>query len=159
MIGLGGNTAGTLDAFAWVRGRLTILLEGARFSSLYRTIPQDDADQDDFWNAAVAGQWEGTAAGLLERLLMMEAAAGRVRDAMRPKGPRVLDIDLLVFGEQVVDTPRLAVPHPRLAVRRFALAPLVELLPDAVDSRTGRKWAVELAGLDAQGVDRTDQTW
>lgn len=90
---------------------------------------------------------------------MAEAALGRVRDPLRPKGPRVLDLDLLVFGAQVRETRRLSVPHPGLAVRRFALEPLAEVEPGLSDPRTGRSWAETAAGVPDQGVDRTDRTW
>lgn len=135
------------------------LLTDATFSSLYRTSPQGDLAQADFWNAAVAGWWSGSSSGLLERLLMLEAALGRRRDSSRPKGPRVVDLDLLLFGDEVVATPRLSVPHPELVNRRFALEPLVELCPEAVDSRDGTPWSRRLASLPGQGVDRTSLPW
>ena len=134
-------------------------MDGAAFSSLYRTTPQGDPDQDDFWNAAVCGSWPGTADSLLERLLMLESRLGRLRDPARPKGPRVLDLDLLAFGNEVRETPRLWLPHPRLAERRFALEPLIELDAVAADPSTGRLWAELPAALGAQGVDRTDLSW
>jgi 2-amino-4-hydroxy-6-hydroxymethyldihydropteridine diphosphokinase len=90
---------------------------------------------------------------------MWEAGEGRRRDPTRPKGPRVIDLDLLVFGSQIWATARLTVPHPGLVDRRFALEPLVELVPEAVDPRTGRPWAGGLARVGSQGVDRTDRTW
>lgn len=122
-----------------------------------------DTDQDDFWNAVAEGHWPGTPEGLLERLLMFEASRGRVRDPLRPKGPRVLDLDLLVFGDEVRVSPRLTVPHPGLGFRLFALLPLLELEPEAVDPRDGVPWASKRASLmnqpGDQGVDRTGGTW
>lgn len=128
-------------------------------SGLYRTTPQLDADQDDFYNAVVTGGWPGTAESLLERLLMLETAEGRVRDPSRPKGPRVLDLDLLLFGGLVQTTPRLSVPHPGLSLRRFALQPLMDVDPGASDPQTGVLWAAVLASLPSQGVDLTARTW
>jgi len=90
---------------------------------------------------------------------MLEAGEGRRRDPARPKGPRVLDLDLLVFGALVVVSPRLAVPHPGLQDRRFALEPLVALEPLAQDPRTREPWAEVLGRLGPQGVDRTGRTW
>jgi 2-amino-4-hydroxy-6-hydroxymethyldihydropteridine diphosphokinase len=118
-----------------------------------------DLDQDFFWNAAVSGRWSGTPESLLERLLMVESGQGRERHRNRPKGPRILDLDLLLCGQELRASARLTVPHPGLWDRRFALAPLVELAPDATDPRTGRRWAEGLAGVASQPVDRTDQTW
>jgi 2-amino-4-hydroxy-6-hydroxymethyldihydropteridine diphosphokinase len=146
-------------ALSQARAVLTALLDQAIFSSLYRTAPQIDLDQEPFWNAAAAGGWGGTPETLLERLLILEGTQGRVRDLLRPKGPRVLDLDLLVFGELVRSGPRLSVPHPGLVLRLFALAPLAELFPVAADPRDGVSWADKARAVRDQGVDRTDRTW
>jgi len=90
---------------------------------------------------------------------MLESRLGRQRDPLRPKGPRVLDLDLLLFGREVRQTERFWLPHPRMAARRFALEPLVELDPDAVDPVDGQLWAGRLAALADQGVDRTALSW
>jgi len=158
-VGLGGNTPGTLEAFRRVRVALGLLLEDSAGSSLYRTRAQDDADQEDFWNAVVEGHWSGTVESLLERLLLLEAGEGRRRDRLRPKGPRVLDLDLLTFGTEVRTSSRLTLPHRGLAFRRFALEPLIELDPSAIDPRTRRLWSEALAALPNQGVDRTGRPW
>ena len=67
---------------------------------------------------------------LLDRLLAIEQAQGRVRT--RPKGPRTLDLDLALYGDRVIEEPGLSVPHPRLSERAFVLAPIAEIAPDAV---------------------------
>jgi 2-amino-4-hydroxy-6-hydroxymethyldihydropteridine diphosphokinase len=90
---------------------------------------------------------------------MWESGAGRVRDPSRPKGPRVIDLDLLLVEGTVRDSPRLSLPHPGLAFRRFALEPLLELLPEAVDPVSGERWAEKLRALPGQGVDRAGRTW
>lgn len=158
-MGLGGNSETSLAALARARDLLVGLFDEPRVSGLYKTAPQLDADQDDFYNAVVTGDWAGTAESLLERLLMFEAGEGRVRDPARPKGPRVLDLDLLLFGTLVQVSPRLTVPHAGLAVRRFALEPLLAIEPDVTDPVTGRSWASALAVLPLQGVDLTARTW
>lgn len=156
-MGLGGNTPDTPAAFAAARAVLASLLEEVRFSSLYRSLPLVDTNQDPFWNAAATGLWAGTPETLLERLLMSESAAGRIRDPRRPKGPRVLDLDLLAAGTLVRSSPRLILPHPGIPSRRFVLEPLVELTPAGPEG-TGL-WAGLLTGLGGQGVDRTGRTW
>jgi 2-amino-4-hydroxy-6-hydroxymethyldihydropteridine diphosphokinase len=158
-VGLGGNTDESSAALARARAVLVSLLDEPQVSGLYRTAPQLDSDQADFYNAVVTGGWSGTAESLLERLLMLEAGEGRVRDPGRPKGPRVLDLDLLLFGDLIRVSPRLTVPHSGLASRRFALEPLVSLEPGSADPRDGRAWAVVLAALPPQGVDLTARTW
>ena len=90
---------------------------------------------------------------------MFEAGEGRLRDPRRPKGPRVLDLDLLLFGDAVRGSARLSLPHPGLTQRRFALEPLTALEPNARDPRTGTPWSQLLAALPSQGVDLTARTW
>jgi 2-amino-4-hydroxy-6-hydroxymethyldihydropteridine diphosphokinase len=157
VVGLGGNL--NREALVRARGWLMDLLARSAVSGLYRTSPLLDADQDDFWNAAVAGDWSGTPETLLERLLMFESGEGRQRDPARPKGPRILDLDLLVFGEVLRSSARLTLPHSGLHERRFALQPLTEIEPLARDPRTGRLWTEILATLPSQGVDLVARTW
>ena len=158
-IGLGGNSPGTLGAFSRTRLTLERILEKTAFSSLYKTAPLVDEDQDYFWNAVVWGFWAGTPEGLLERLLMIESREGRLRDPARPKGPRILDLDLLVFGAVVRNSSRLTLPHPGVSVRRFVLDPLVELSPLEEDPRNRVFWNFYRAALVDQGVDRSLRTW
>jgi 2-amino-4-hydroxy-6-hydroxymethyldihydropteridine diphosphokinase len=131
-VGLGsnlGDRAGNL--LLGVRGMLDSGLRVARLSSVYETEPVDVTDQPAFLNA-VAELIAPLPAPeqLLARLLRVEYALGRRREQRR--GPRTLDLDLLVYGEEVRSTDLLTLPHPRLHLRRFALAPLAELAPDLV---------------------------
>jgi 2-amino-4-hydroxy-6-hydroxymethyldihydropteridine diphosphokinase len=98
-------------------------------SRLYRSAPWGRADQPEFVNAAVALQTELSPRELLEALLAIERAAGRARDETR-WGPRVLDLDILVYGDRQIDEPGLHVPHPHLHERAFVLLPLAEIAPD-----------------------------
>ena len=100
-----------------------------RASRLYRTAPWGKADQPEFVNAAVAVSTELLPRELLAALLAIERACGRERDGER-WGPRVLDLDILVYGDARIDEPGLRVPHPRLAERAFVLLPLADLDPD-----------------------------
>ena len=88
-------------------------------------------DQPRFLNAAVRLATELAPRPLLERLLAVEQQLGRVRTGER-YGPRTIDLDLLLYGDEIVDEPGLHVPHPRLAERRFVLEPLAELDPGLV---------------------------
>lgn len=98
-------------------------------SSFYETEPVDAPQQPWFLNCAVALETELMPRQLLGRLLGIEQALGRRR--LQPKGPRSLDIDILLFGNSVVDAAELTIPHPALHQRRFALEPLAEIAPDA----------------------------
>jgi 2-amino-4-hydroxy-6-hydroxymethyldihydropteridine diphosphokinase len=98
-------------------------------SPRYWTAPVGDADQPDFLNAVVAVDTDLRAHALLSELQRIEGALGRVRDGSRRWGPRVIDLDLLVFGDARIDDEVLTVPHPRIAERGFVLRPLADLAP------------------------------
>nr|WP_280817458.1 2-amino-4-hydroxy-6-hydroxymethyldihydropteridine diphosphokinase [Variovorax sp. TBS-050B] len=98
-------------------------------SSLYRSAPVD-ATGPDFINAVVAVRTGLTAEAFLSELQLLEAQAGRERPF--PNAPRTLDLDLLMHGNSVKDTPALTLPHPRMRDRAFVLKPLAEIAPDKV---------------------------
>jgi 2-amino-4-hydroxy-6-hydroxymethyldihydropteridine diphosphokinase len=100
-------------------------------SRFRETEPVGVVDQPRFLNAALALETDLAASELLDVLLAIERRLGRVRDGTR-WGPRTIDLDLLLYGDAVVDVPGLRVPHPRLHERRFALEPLAELDPELV---------------------------
>lgn len=136
-IGMGGNlpsTAGSPEAtLAAAAERLGTLGRVVRRSSLYSTEPVGYSDQPRFLNAVVALETNLSARELLKGLLRIEKEFGRDRSAGIQNGPRTLDLDLLLFGSQVIHEAGLVVPHPRLAERAFVLVPLNEIAPDAVD--------------------------
>jgi 2-amino-4-hydroxy-6-hydroxymethyldihydropteridine diphosphokinase len=106
-------------------------------SGLRETAPVGNADQPEFLNGAVALETSLTARELLDALLRVERELGRVRDGTQ-WGPRTIDLDLLVYGDEIVDEPGLRVPHQRLHERRFALEPLAELEPDLLVPGKGK---------------------
>ena len=97
-------------------------------SSLYRSRPMGGIDQPDFVNAVAELATRLPALNLLEQLQRIERDHGRVRDAPR-RGPRTLDLDLLLYGDETIRTPQLEVPHPGIAERDFVLYPLCEIAP------------------------------
>ena len=98
-----------------------------RVSSVYETEPLDYLDQDWFLNAALEGATELDALDLLRALRVIESRMGSRKTI--PKGPRIIDLDVLLYGNETLDTPELQVPHPRMLERRFVLVPLVEIAP------------------------------
>jgi 2-amino-4-hydroxy-6-hydroxymethyldihydropteridine diphosphokinase len=98
-------------------------------SKLYRTAPVGYADQPDFINACALVETSLAPRALLDGLLAIERAHDRVRTV--PNGPRTLDLDIILYGEQVIDEPGLTVPHPRAREREFVLMPLHDVWPDA----------------------------
>jgi len=138
-IGLGSNLA---DPRAQVEHALSALADLPqtrllRRSRLYRSAPWGRADQPEFVNAVAGLQTELTPRELLDALLAIERKAGRERNATR-WGPRVLDLDILVYGDQSIDEPGLHVPHPHLHERAFVLLPLAEIAPDLAVPGRGR---------------------
>ena len=109
-------------------------------------------DQADFLNLVVCGETDLQPEELLSRTQAVEARFGRDRSRERRKGPRTLDIDVLLYGGLVVDTPDLAVPHPGMAERAFVLAPLEELSPGLRHPVTGELFSSYLAGTAGQGI-------
>lgn len=106
-----------LESLGWLTGR----------SSLYFTEPVGFADQPRFLNAVVALETDLSPHALLQALLRIEQEFGRDRSAGQRNGPRTLDLDILVFGDQRISEPGLEIPHPRMEEREFVLIPLLEL--------------------------------
>ena len=122
-------------------------------SHLYRTPPWGLRDQPDFVNAVAEIDTQLAPAALLDALQVLEAQAGRVRGVAN--GPRTLDLDLLLYGDDVIDAPGLSVPHPRLAERAFVLVPLADVAPNLDVPGQGRVTNL-LAHVDASGCVRLD---
>jgi 2-amino-4-hydroxy-6-hydroxymethyldihydropteridine diphosphokinase len=129
-VGLGANVGSRAETIL----RAVDLLREAQgvevlaVSEFIETEPVGVVEQPRFLNGAVAVETTRTPRELLELLLEIELSLGRVREERW--GPRTIDLDLLVYGEEVVDEPGLRVPHPRLHERRFALEPLADLDPE-----------------------------
>jgi len=121
-----------------------------RSSRLYRTPPWGDTAQPAFVNAVAELQTQLPAERLFAHLQRLEAAAGRRRE--RRWGPRVLDLDLLLYGDRVLDEPAMRIPHPHLHERAFVLVPLAELAPALEVPGHGRVDAL-LAAVDAGGIE------
>jgi 2-amino-4-hydroxy-6-hydroxymethyldihydropteridine diphosphokinase len=117
-------------------------------SSVYETEPQDVAAQAWFLNIAVACETRFFPLQLLTALLRIEREMGRIRRF--PRGPRIIDIDVLLVGSAIIDTPRLTIPHPRMLDRRFVLEPLLEIAPELVHPVTKRPLGDYLSQVKAQ---------
>src|SRR5262245_26975742 len=136
-IALGSNVG---DREAQLRGAvasLALLFSPLRVSSSYETEPVDvPGAQPMFLNAAVTGESELSARAVLDALLRIEQQYGRERPYVG--APRTIDLDLILYGDSVINAAGLTVPHPRFRERRFVLEPLVEIAPDWVDPVTGK---------------------
>jgi len=140
VVGLGANQGDVEAAFATAKQQLAQRLEVVAASSLWRT-RAIGPEQPEFVNAALLLRVRQHPLELLRRCHELEAAAGRDRAAEVRWGPRPLDLDLLICDCCVAVAPSLCLPHPRLAVRRFALAPAAEIAPEWRHQRLGRTLA------------------
>jgi len=131
---------------------LVRILSEIRCSSIYETRPMYVAEQPKFLNMVVAGICVLQPRELLRRILAIELQMGRDRDKYTPKGPRIIDIDILLFGRRIVKQEELSIPHPRLKERQFVLIPLLELEPNLRDPESERPLAESLRSLEDQGV-------
>jgi 2-amino-4-hydroxy-6-hydroxymethyldihydropteridine diphosphokinase len=148
---LGDREANLRRAIAWLRRETAV----DAVSAVYETAPMYDTDQDAFLNMCVAARTDLAPEALLARLKAAEAEIGRLPS--RPNGPRLIDLDLLLYGDRVVDRPDLAVPHPRMAERGFVLAPAADVAAGWRHPVEGRSVAELLQALGPlSGVVRRD---
>lgn len=159
VIGLGANLG---DRLATMREAVARIgrIDGVRVtqrSRVYETQPVGLLEQPAFLNAAVVVDCAVPALVLLDALLRVERELGRSRGEGEVRwGPRVIDLDVLWIDGVVLDEPRLVVPHPRLAERAFAIIPLLEVAPGAVDPRTGSAYVAPVdAGVEATSLSLT----
>lgn len=146
VIGMGGNLGDTRATFGLALAAMARLgIEPLRTSRLYWTRPWGVTEQPPFLNAAVAVKTPLSPTELLNRLHAIEHELGRRRTLRW--GPRRLDLDLLLYGEVRLDTPELALPHPRLAERDFVLAPLIDLNVAPSVSLAPQGWKALLARI------------
>lgn len=152
-LGLGSNLGdrlGFLQSGAWALAadpEITVL----KSSSVYESSPAGYLDQGDFLNASLCLRTARAPRSLLETMSRIEDRFGRQRTIRW--GPRTLDLDLLLFGNHILDSPLLQLPHPRLTERCFVLEPLLELDPDLVHPQTGRALADYCRQLNCNGSE------
>lgn len=152
-IAFGANLGDPGEAYAFAMAEIAAL-PGTRIcahSALYRTTPIGVSGQPDYINAVLAVETGLTAEALLDAILAIEQRRGRTRASFR--APRTLDLDLLLYDQRVVTTPRLELPHPRMHKRAFVLIPLAEIAPDAHIPGHGPVSAL-LASVADQSVTR-----
>jgi len=153
-IALGSNLGNSLET---LEGALDALRDAPgitveTYSSWYRTAPVGGPSQPDYLNGCALVQTTLEPHDLLATILGIETTFGRVRQVHW--GPRTLDLDLLLYGDRIIDTPTLEVPHPRMSQRAFVLMPLAEIAPDWIDPVSGQTIGHLLDRVDQSGVQK-----
>lgn len=120
-----------------------------KVSSIYDTEPLDYLDQPWFLNCVLHAETQLDPQALLRALQELESRMGRTKPI--PKGPRVIDMDILLYGDQTIHTPQLQIPHPLMLQRRFVLIPLAEIAPQLRHP----SWDVNVQALLARTADRS----
>lgn len=156
VLGVGSNIGDRIGYLRFAVDALN-LVPGVRVvsaSRVYETEPVGYADQSDFLNAVLLLETERSAESVLGMCLGIEAAAGRIRTIKN--GPRVLDLDVLLYEGVRKDTPELRIPHPAMGERAFVLKPLSDLFPDG--TALGFRFGELLSASDTSGVRKTEYT-
>lgn len=145
-VAMGSNLGDRQSHLEFACSQLQRLLSNFSVSTFRETTPQGVIiPQSDFLNAAAVGETDQSPQALLAALLEIERLRGRERP--HPNAPRTLDLDLILFGGQILNQPGLRVPHPRFRDRAFVLEPLASIAPDMRDPETGRTIAELLVSL------------
>jgi 2-amino-4-hydroxy-6-hydroxymethyldihydropteridine diphosphokinase len=154
-IALGSNLGDREATLRQAWAMLADLCASAKLSPLYETRPMYVVDQPLYLNAVGRLSCEIGPMDMLDRLHHIEKNLGRDRTKEIRMGPRTLDLDILLCGDLVMDSPALTIPHPRITERMFVLVPLLALSPRLRDPRTGTPYAKSLAHLRA-GAEAAD---
>ena len=154
VLGLGSNRGDSQNIILKAITELEKHLQELCCASFYKTEPLYVKEQPFFINTAICGLYSGNAQELLECIHIIESQFGRDRTREMRHGERSLDIDILLFGDTVYSSNDLIIPHPGLKERRFALEPLLELLPQALCPETGQSYKTICDSLPLQGVKK-----
>ncbi|MEL7590772.1 MAG: 2-amino-4-hydroxy-6-hydroxymethyldihydropteridine diphosphokinase [Anaerolineaceae bacterium] len=149
-IALGSNLGERMQNLARARELMSVFVRINVESSVYETPPWGVVDQPRFLNQVIRGSSSLAPLLLLNRLKEVERQMGRVKGERF--GPRIIDLDLLLYGERSIDYKRLQVPHPRMLGRAFVLVPLAEISPDLIVPGAIRTAAELLAEIDQDGI-------
>lgn len=159
-IGLGGNLGDPKtqmqEALFLLRAHENVKIEAV--SHLYKTAPWGNTDQPSFLNACALVHTDLSARQLLVLCLGIEQELGRIR--LERWGPRAIDLDVLFYGDELIDEPGLELPHPRMTQRAFVMVPLSDVAPTTeVEGKSIQGWADELNSGDIENTDSSSDWW
>lgn len=156
-IALGTNLGDRVANLAEARRRLAEHLPLVKYSHLYETPPWGITDQPAFYNQVIETSSDADPLDLLHLVKRIEVEMGRVPGLRY--GPRLIDIDLLVYGERVLNTPELTLPHPRLFERAFVLVPFTEIAPDLIPPTQTATISELCSRLDSAGITHLEEPY
>lgn len=151
-IGIGSNIGQKKSNIQQAVHELSLLLDGVKCSSYYSTEPRDYFEQDSFENVVVSGTTTLSPEDLLHQTQRIEKEGGRSRHKAIPKGPRTIDLDILLYEDVKIKSEYLIIPHPSIKDRLFVLLPLVELSPLVKDPVTDQFYFESIQKNTGQGV-------
>jgi 2-amino-4-hydroxy-6-hydroxymethyldihydropteridine diphosphokinase len=151
-LGLGSNLGDREATIAKATKLASRFLAEAQLSGLWESKARYVEDQPDFLNAVARGWTELEPETLLDAIQAIELELGRDRASVVPKGPRSIDIDILLYGDRIIVSDRLIVPHSGMRERKFVLLPLLQLDPALADPVSKKPFASLLADLSPQGI-------
>jgi 2-amino-4-hydroxy-6-hydroxymethyldihydropteridine diphosphokinase len=151
-LGLGSNLGDRESTIARAVELASRFLTDMKMSGLWESKARYVEDQPDFLNAIVKGRTNLEPELLLDAVQAVEKDLGRDRASVVPKGPRSIDVDILLYGDRIIVSDRLVVPHPGMRERKFVLLPLVQLDPELIDPVSRRPFSAFLAELSPQGI-------
>lgn len=154
VLGLGSNVGNSLQYLRNAVKEISKFTENLKVSSVYKTKPQDYLAQADFLNLVLVANYHDNAENLLKQTKKIEKNNGRNKTNQIEKGPRTLDIDILLFGKKIINTKNLIIPHPRIKNRQFVLIPLLEVFPNSADPITEIPYSFFQKKLENQGVKK-----
>ena len=137
LIAFGGNIGNVEESFEIAFQKLKQIGTITKISKYYITKPVGNANQPDFTNGALTFETQLSPQQLLKELLKIEKEAGRVR--VRKNEPRILDLDIIFYDNEIIEEKNLTIPHPRLYERKFVLEPLNEIAPNFICPKTGKQ--------------------
>ncbi len=151
-IGIGGNLGERRENIKNAILSLSDFIVDLQCSDFYRTDPMDYLEQDYFLNVVVKGKTSLSPLELLGKTQVIERNGGRDRKSKIPKGPRTIDLDILLYGNEIYNTEDLILPHPSMNMRKFVLIPLLELDSTVKDPNSGLPLYIHLEKIEMQGV-------
>lgn len=154
ILALGSNLGDRFENLQQALKDISLRVSIIKISSVYETPPWGYSDQPVFFNQVLSGNTSLNPVELLTFVKNIENSMGRVKNFQN--GPRLIDIDILLFGEKIIDSEKLVIPHPRMLERGFVMLPLAEIEPELIIPGTNKKVLELLQNVDKTGIQKLE---